>query len=1149
MAKRRHIAEDDDDEPVSQASSKRARTADSDNEPEDGATQTQTRPKRENDRKGKGKGKAKAEESEPESSDDDGDINAPEDDMDDEEFERVHGDKLRAHLERKPKAPGRIAEHGIIEYIEMHQFMCHKYLRFTFGPQINFIIGHNGSGKSAVLSAITVALGGKAASTGRGNGLKSFIREGQGASEVTIHIKNQGDEAYKPKEYGSTIVITRKFTKEGSSSWKIKSKDGRVISTKKDELAAICDHMNIQVDNPMNVLTQDSARQFLSASAPADKYKFFLRGTQLAQLSEEYEACLSNINQTAKLLSVKKEALPDLKARLREVRARYEEASKAREQKKKVDDLKKELAWSHVAAKEAEMVKAVQDAAKVARRVPKIEESIKKAQEDFDSATALVTELEAEHQNVEGMNLLISRKTELAATLRTNKTKISEYNTETKQMDASVKNIVAQVDELDKRIKEEARRMAAHTQAKHEETQRKLQEAKEQVQIPEREIHDLLIERKKLDVEAADLDRMRRDKDEALASTRRQIEMCENDITSAKKAETDALIPYGRNIKQVLERTKTMRWAGDPPLGPLGLHVKAKDPKKWGATLRNMLGQYLMAFALTDARDRPQLKKLLMETGNTHTIIIIFEKDLFDYRHGEPRENILTVLRALDISDPHVLRILINQAHIEGQVLADTRKEAEEILKSTRGGSAWSLDGFSVRVFPEGGSNSSPLNIRSMGGPMSLLLTGRDSAAEVRHITERKIQLENEYTSLMQECNTINQRLNHLRQNINRLTTQHRRLEEALRAAKVKLNNLQNEANEDLPVGVQGLEQAKQDALDEKENITKQFKHAVKEKALLDAQQKILQTELNEVKNLLANFEEQRNSIATKIADAVDVRMKAQIAKKHYGDKLKEEQKNLAEAEDAVKIVEEEFKNWTATATEYCEQVFNPRKTEDVQRNLDSVQKALKEREKRHGASVEEMAMELNKASENLEKASKELKQMTVLNKALKQSLIVRLQRWQEFRRHIALRCKHVFQFHLSNRGYYGKILFDHHQGTLQLRVQTDDQQQTQGTREKDPRSLSGGEKSFSTICLLLSLWECIGCPLRCLDEFDVFMDAVNRRISMKMMIDTANMSDRKQYILITPQDMTNVTVSNSVKVHRMTDPERGNSTLPFGSG
>lgn len=34
-------------------------------------------------------------------------------------------------------------------------------------------------GKSAVLSALTVALGGKANTTGRGSGLKAFVREGQ----------------------------------------------------------------------------------------------------------------------------------------------------------------------------------------------------------------------------------------------------------------------------------------------------------------------------------------------------------------------------------------------------------------------------------------------------------------------------------------------------------------------------------------------------------------------------------------------------------------------------------------------------------------------------------------------------------------------------------------------------------------------------------------------------------------------------------------------------------------------------------------------------------------------------------------------------------------------------------------------------------
>ena len=76
------------------------------------------------------------------------------------------------------------------------------------------------------------------------------------AAEVTIHLKNQGEEAYKHDLFGDSIVITRRFTKEGASSYKIKSKDGKLISIKREELSAICDHMNIQVDNPMNVPTQ-----------------------------------------------------------------------------------------------------------------------------------------------------------------------------------------------------------------------------------------------------------------------------------------------------------------------------------------------------------------------------------------------------------------------------------------------------------------------------------------------------------------------------------------------------------------------------------------------------------------------------------------------------------------------------------------------------------------------------------------------------------------------------------------------------------------------------------------------------------------------------------------------------------------------------
>jgi hypothetical protein len=77
-------------------------------------------------------------------------------------------------------------------------------------------------------------------------------------------------------------------------------------------------------------------------------------------------------------------------------------------------------------------------------------------------------------------------------------------------------------------------------------------------------------------------------------------------------------------------------------------------------------------------------------------------------------------------------------------------------------------------------------------------------------------------------------------------------------------------------------------------------------------------------------------------------------------------------------------------------------------------------------------------------------------------------------------------------------------------------------------------------------------------------MDAVNRRISMKMMvsisfvlfclpganvpqIDTARASAKKQYVLITPQDMSNVNLDPTlIHVHRMRDPERGQTQLPY---
>lgn len=68
--------------------------------------------------------------------------------------------------------------YGTIARVEVVNFMCHKYLKVDFGPKINFVIGHNGSGKSAILTALTIALGANASTTNRAKTVSSLIKEG-----------------------------------------------------------------------------------------------------------------------------------------------------------------------------------------------------------------------------------------------------------------------------------------------------------------------------------------------------------------------------------------------------------------------------------------------------------------------------------------------------------------------------------------------------------------------------------------------------------------------------------------------------------------------------------------------------------------------------------------------------------------------------------------------------------------------------------------------------------------------------------------------------------------------------------------------------------------------------------------------------------
>ena len=142
------------------------------------------------------------------------------------------GGKKRTQDEMRGKADEEEEEveimPGTIKSVRLQNFMCHENLRVDLGPRINFITGENGSGKSAVLTALTLALGTSARKTNRTNkdGVKGLIRTGQHSAKIIVELRNGGSDAFEPEKFGDVIIIEKNIVNTGGSTMKMKTRHG-----------------------------------------------------------------------------------------------------------------------------------------------------------------------------------------------------------------------------------------------------------------------------------------------------------------------------------------------------------------------------------------------------------------------------------------------------------------------------------------------------------------------------------------------------------------------------------------------------------------------------------------------------------------------------------------------------------------------------------------------------------------------------------------------------------------------------------------------------------------------------------------------------------------------------------------------------------
>ncbi|PQE14521.1 hypothetical protein CJF30_00007117 [Rutstroemia sp. NJR-2017a BBW] len=1039
------------------------------------------------------------------------------------------------------------AENSIIEEVTCINFMNHEKLHVKLGPLINFVVGMNGSGKSAVLTAITLCLGGKPSSTNRGTSMKSLIKNGTDQGMLIVKLKNQGNDAYQPDVYGKSIIVERHFSLSGGSNYKLKSATGRTISNKKSDLDDIIEYFQLQVDNPMNVLTQDEAKTFIKDSTPATKYQFFVKGVQLEQLDNDYALVSESCDQIEAKLKDTADDYQILERNLREAEAKQQIVEQHGEMKLARKKFVRQLAWCQVEEQEKELEERQKNVTEVQEKIERQERHVGERDEHYNEMNASAERAEQKIQQLDA-ELSPLKEQEEDAKKESDKAQkeVQNLHTSHRGIREELTSAMTRVDNIQKEIDTELKRIEDANGGSHARKLAEIEEAKEAALQAKRAFDATQDELQQLIERSQAAKKAFADEQGPLDAKRREVEACATRVRDLQNERPNPMLGYHPKMQQLINRIRDDREFREKPLGPVGLHLKLKEPK-WSDILEQVLGGALNAFVVTNRQDQARLQAIMNQVGFQSNIFIGNSQRL-DTSRNEPDPHFMTALRALEIGNDLIRNTLIINQNIEQTLLIENRDEAYRIMqpssKPANVKQCFTFNpqkrGYGVRLYFSGRNQQNSAtdfvkpfmrNPRMVTDSESRLLLQQET---LKQLKEEEAKLASSYRMLQQKAQQAEKAIQQHRNKQGQFKVRSQKADERVDALQAEYDGLNiedgllenlNKQLEDAKGDVKRNEDDYGNAALEKKEANKKASEAKKAHAAAKAK-------VTEHENLITQAR-------------LKLRLKQDARRLALGDKnsaiaeLEGLKQQKEEAEAKVQNQIERVQNFTEQAAQvYPNRVSIPpgetRASLDAQ--LSSLQEQLKKYSKRIGATDQEVVEALEKAKHALSTAKEYRKILEELLKLLKQSFQQRMAQFRSFQRHISARSRINFNYLLSERAFRGKLTIDHRAKLLDVHVEPDET--SSNKKGRDAKTLSGGEKSFSSICLLLALWEAMGAPLRCLDEFDVFMDDVNRDVSTRMIISAARKAVGRQFILITPKALGNgVDIDEDVHIHKLPDP------------
>ena len=1044
---------------------------------------------------------------------------------------------------------------GIIERIHLINFMSHANLEVELGPQINFITGVNGSGKSAILVGLSLCLGANTSFAQRSNRLGEFVRTGTQKAVVSVTLRNVGLEAFKPELYGDSITVERTILVTGSSKYKLKGHHGRVVTTERSELAPLCDRFNIQINNPCIIMMQETSRDFLGNSSAAKKYELFERATQIRVIQDHLSELMGDIANAASTLDRKRSLFPALQRKHEIVKKEHDEIMHLKKVKENMVNIKGELVWAQVQEREAHvalLVKGVEDKEEMlARNTERLKEGEARLEAKVAEDERLAQELAALGRTNDALTVKITQLRDDGQSVIQARDKTQR---ELNSLPRSLELLKNRIRKLEETIAQEAAKQAGALAKEEVERLKKLQQAK-----------DLVFElQSKLDGLQGNLPRYRDEvkslQEEKISVVGTDVQMdkevtkLRNQLANFSNAAKDISALWGAQHPQV--RDLIQRHARDfkrPPIGPLGAHMKLTENsvKIHGQQIdvallvEMVVGKFLPMYWCDNYEDNKTLQRLLdgARLGSVKTIIQPFRDVYQDLRLPKESKDYVRILDCFKCEPANVLNILVDQTSLESAVIASDGQFKEASL----------LDHQNVRrIFNSTGDVKHYVGrergIKFVGAGARLTQStlkqssfGEENKGDAKKALERALKEATEKKAVSgKKSADLERRLRDAIATVKESEAEMYKLQDQLKAATSRMHDAQaTNEHQDGNVEVKtklAVLQVDFQKMQEKMRDGQQRVHS-QEKEAREFEDKIaeLQKELDEGFAKTQGLENKARELSKSLAKA-----KTDIANKRR--MLTEAEKVIEEGRVEREAAKESLKSVTEIALKaFPDRVPVTKTVQELESIVAGMEAALLQQQKAKGKTIEQIEKEFLETKTKVRNVGSRLEWLQKTLAEISVGLNKRNESLDRMRKLIGETVSTFFNSYLTKKGYEGSAKFVHDKSSPSLEVQVNLNPGSQSQVSQNAQTLSGGETSFSTVALLLALWEVIDTPFRIMDEFDIFMDAVHRQLSLNVLIEFSRTSPHRQFIFLSPLDSSTIPRDPDIRIKRLEPPVRGN--------